>query len=155
MRDMISGRVEDYLRTVYEIIEEKGYARIKDIARRLNVKPSTTVEMMKKLHDRGFVVYEKYGGITLTQHGKEIAEVVKNRREMFRKFLEIILVPKDIAAKDSHVLEHQLDSKTILQFTRFVEFITQATATEHPKFIKRWMEQFRRYCERKELAYKR
>jgi len=43
MRDIISGRVEDYLRTVYEIIEEKGYARIKDIARGLDVKPSTAV----------------------------------------------------------------------------------------------------------------
>lgn len=154
MRDIVSGRVEDYLRTVYEIIEEKGYARIKDIARELNVKPSTAVEMMRKLHGRGFVVYEKYGGITLTPRGKEIAEVVKKRRDTFRKFLEIILVPKDIAAKDSHVLEHQLDPKTILQFTRFVEFITKATTTERPKFIGRWIEQFEKYCKKKETNVK-
>jgi len=152
MRDIVSGRVEDYLRTVYEIIEEKGYARIKDIARELNVKPSTAVEMMKKLHGRAFVVYEKYGGITLTQHGKEIAEVVRKRRDTFRKFLEIILVPKDIAARDSHVLEHQLDPKTTLQFTRFVEFITSATETEQPKFVKRWLEHFTKYCEAKNAS---
>jgi hypothetical protein len=47
------------------------------------------------------------------------------------------------------VLEHRLDSKTILQFTRFVEFITQATSTDRPKFMRRWMEQFRKYCEEK------
>jgi len=153
MRDTVSGRVEDYLRTAYEIIEEKGYARIKDIARGLNVKPSTVVEMMRKLRGREFVVYEKYGGITLTPRGKEIAEVVKKRRDTFRKFLEIILVPKDIAAKDSHVLEHQLDQKTTLQFTRFVEFITSATETEHPKFVRRWLEQFKRYCETKKRQH--
>lgn len=146
----VSGRAEDYLRTVYEIIEEKGYARIKDVARELNVKPSTVVEMMKKLRGKRLVFYEKYGGVTLTPRGKEIAEAVKERRDTFKKFLEIILVPEETAAKDSHVLEHELDPRTILQFTRFVEFITQAIATEHPKFVRRWMEQFRKYCEKKE-----
>jgi len=149
MRDIISGRVEDYLRTVYEIIEEKGYARIKDIARELNVKPSTAVEMMKKLHSRAFVVYEKYGSITLTRLGREVAEAVEMRHDTFKKFLEIILVPEDVAAKDAHVLEHRLDSKTILQFTRFVEFFTQATSADRPKFMRRWMEQFRKYCDEK------
>ncbi len=150
MHESVSGRVEDYLRAIYEIIEQKGYARIKDISRELRVKPSSVVEMMRKLHDRGFVIYEKYGSITLTPRGREVAEAVKTRHDTFKKFLEIILVPENVAAKDAHVLEHQLDSKTILQFTRFVEFITRATAADHPKFIGRWMEQFKRYCERKE-----
>lgn len=152
MRESVSGRVEDYLRTVYEIIGQKGYARIKDVSRELGVKPSTVVEMMRKLCNRGFVVYEKYGGITLTSKGRQVAEAVKTRHDTFKKFLEIILVPEDVAVKDAHVLEHRLDSKTILQFTRFVEFVTQATATEHPKFIGRWIEQFRKYCEKKEIS---
>ncbi len=149
MHESVSGRVEDYLRTVYEIIERKGYARIKDISRELRVKPSSVVEMMRKLHDRGFVIYEKYGGITLTLQGRNVAEAVKMRHNTFKKFLEIILVPENVAAKDAHVLEHRLDSKTILQFTRFVEFITQATSADRPKFMRRWMEQFRKYCEEK------
>ena len=149
MYESVSGRIEDYLRTVYEIIEQKGYARIKDISRELRVKPSSVVEMMRKLHDRGFVVYEKYGGITLTSQGRNVAEAVKTRHDTFKKFLEVILVPEDVAVKDAHVLEHRLDSKTILQFTRFVEFITQATAADRPKFMRRWMEQFRKYCEEK------
>jgi DtxR family Mn-dependent transcriptional regulator len=149
MHESVSGRVEDYLRAVYEIAEEKGYARIKDISRELGVRPSSVVEMMRKLHSRGFVVYEKYGSITLTPEGREVAEAVKMRHDTFKKFLEIILVPEDIAARDAHVLEHRLDPKTILQFTRFVEFITRATAADHPKFVGRWMEQFRKYCKEK------
>jgi DtxR family Mn-dependent transcriptional regulator len=95
----ISRRIEDYLRTVYEIVEEKGYARIKDVSKALGVKPSTVVEMMKKLHEQGLVIYEKYGGITLTPHGKEVAELVKRRHDVFKKFLEILLVPKDAVEK--------------------------------------------------------
>jgi len=149
MQESVSGRVEDYLRAIYEIIEQKGYARIKDISRELGVRPSSVVEMMRKLHDRGFVIYEKYGDITLASQGREVAEAVEMRHNTFKKFLEIILVPEDIAAKDAHVLEHRLDSKTILQFTRFVEFITRATSSDRPKFVGRWMEQFRKYCEEK------
>ncbi len=152
MQKSVSGRVEDYLKAAYEVIEQKGYARIKDISKELGVKPSTVVEMMRKLHNRGFVVYEKYGGITLTQPGREIGETVKMRHDTFQKFLEIILVPEDVAARDAHVLEHRLDPKTICQFTRFVEFITQTTAAERPKFMGRWMEQFRKYCKKKETG---
>jgi DtxR family Mn-dependent transcriptional regulator len=142
----ISRRIEDYLRTVYEIVEEKGYARIRDVSKALGVKPSTVVEMMKKLHEQGLVIYEKYGGITLTPHGKEVAELVKRRHDVFKKFLEILLVPKDAVEKDAHILEHQLDPRTVLQFTRFVEFITQAVEKGHPSFIKRWIEEFEKYC---------
>jgi len=149
MKISISRKVEDYLRIVYEIVETKGYARIRDISKALGVKPSTVVEMMRKLHEQGLVIYEKYGGITLTSRGKVMAETVKRRHDTFKRFLEIILVPDDVAARDAHILEHQLDPKTILQFTRFVEFITQATETDRPKFIKRWIEEFREYCERR------
>ena len=148
MKIFVSRKVEDYLRTIYEIVEAKGYARVRDISRVLGVKPSTVVEMMRKLREQGFVIYEKYGGVTLTSRGKDMAEAVKRRHDTFKRFLEIILVPKDVAAKDAHILEHQLDPKTILQFTRFVEFITQAAETERPKFIKRWIEEFKEYCER-------
>ncbi|MCR6668747.1 MAG: metal-dependent transcriptional regulator [archaeon YNP-WB-040] len=147
MKLSISRRVEDYLRIIYEIVQAKGYARIRDISKALGVKPSTVVEMMRKLHDEGLVIYEKYGGITLTPRGKEMAEAIKRRHDTLKRFLEIILVPNNVAAKDAHILEHQLDPKTILQITRFVEFITQAAETDRPKFIKKWIEEFREYCE--------
>ena len=148
MERVLSRRAEDYLRSIYEVVERKGFARIRDIAKELGLKPSTVVEMVRKLHKSGFVRYEKYGGVTLTPRGREIAEAIKERHDVFKKFLELLLVPEDIALKDSHILEHQLDPKTILQFTRFVKFITEAS--ERPKFVGRWMEQFKEYCRREE-----
>ena len=141
----ISRRAEDYLRCIYEIVERKGFARVKDISSNLDVKPSSVVEMVKKLHKMGLVHYEKYGGIRLTKKGMEIAKAIKKRHETFRKFLEIILVPEDIALRDAHVLEHMLHPKTVLQFSRFVEFIT---GFERPRSIRRWREEFRKYCNR-------
>lgn len=144
----ISGKAEDYLRAIYEIVAQKGFARIKDIAREVKVKPPTVVEMMKKLDAKELVVYEKYGGVTLTDRGRDIAEIIEKRHETFRELLEILLVPKDIALRDAHILEHELHSKTILQFSRFVDFIT--SYSKRPMFMKRWLEEFKKYCERRE-----
>jgi len=144
MSASLSMREEDYLRGIHEILERKGYARIRDIANEVGVRPPTAVGMMRKLAQNGMVIYEKYGGVTLTPQGREIARMISKRHETFLKFLEIILVPREIAVKDAHLLEHQLDPETMTQFTRFVEFITGAT--DHPRFVGRWMEMFKSYC---------
>ena len=148
MRRSVSERAEDYLRAVYEIVQQKGYARTNDISKELNVQQPTVVEMMEKLHNRGFVIYEKYGGISLTPHGKDIVKIVKKRHDTFQKFLKLISVPEDIASTDADVLEHLLHPETILQFERFVDFIGHASAIGHPRFVERWMEQFKEYCEK-------
>jgi DtxR family Mn-dependent transcriptional regulator len=143
----ITGKGEDYLRGIYEITQQKGFARIRDIANNLTVKPSSAVEMVRKLDRLQLVRYEKYGGVLLTTKGKEMAEVIEKRHETFKKFLEIILVPKNIALKDAHVLEHRLQPRTILQFSKFVDFIENAQ--ENPKFFKKWRIAFKKYCESK------
>jgi len=150
IREALTGRAEDYLRGLYDIVDRKGYARIKDVAGELGVQPSSASEMMKKLDRMGLVVYEKYGGITLTPRGEEVAQAIKRRHETFIRFLQIILVPKDIALKDAHVLEHQLAPQTILQFARFVDFIEQSK--ERPGIIGRWRELFKSYCEEEDAG---
>jgi DtxR family Mn-dependent transcriptional regulator len=147
MSSDLSDREEDYLRAILEIVEEKGYSRIKDIAQKLGITSPSVVEMIKKLDDKKLVSYERYGGVTLTPEGQGIAQMIRDRHDTFRKFLEIILVPKETALKDAHILEHQLDPKTILQFNRFVDFIT--STPERPRFVSRWMEMFKQYCSQK------
>lgn len=142
---MLSRRTEDYLRTILEIVEEKGYARVKDIAKKMKVSLPTVTEMLKKLDNKKLVTYEKYGGVTLTPQGKEIAKSIKIRHDTFIKFLKLILVPEDIAEKDAHELEHRLSPKTIEQLTKFVDFITQNQPK--PEFTKRWLNLFKNYCE--------
>jgi DtxR family transcriptional regulator, manganese transport regulator len=148
MRGRVTGRAEDYLRAVSEIVQQKGCARTNDISKKLNVQQPTVVEMVKKLHDRGFVVYEKYGVVSLTLHGKDIVKIVRKRHDTFQKFLKLISVPEDIASKDADVLEHLLHPETIVQFERFVDFVGHASAIGHPKLVERWMEQFKEYCEK-------
>lgn len=137
---MLTRKTEDYLEAIYNVTERKGYARIKDIASELHITPPSVTEMVQKLAKKNLVIYEKYSGVNLTEEGKAIAQAVKHRHDTFTTFLEIILVPTDIAEKDACELEHHLNPKTIEQFSRFVKFVKNAPM--YPK----WLTHFKEYC---------
>jgi DtxR family Mn-dependent transcriptional regulator len=137
---MLTRKVEDYLEAILNVIDEKGYARTKDIAKMLEVTPPSVVEMMKKLNNMRYVNYRKYDGITLTPEGQEIAAAVRSRHNIIRSFLKIINVPKDIANEDACTIEHHLNPKTIEQIKKLVDFVEAAPGC--PK----WVEHFELFC---------
>src|SRR5689334_24070486 len=75
-----SQSAEDYLERIHELIEEKGYARVVDIASSLEVKQASVTSMVQKLGDLGYLNYEKYRGLVLTEKGKKIATNIQRRR---------------------------------------------------------------------------
>ena len=141
MENALSRKVEDYLEAIFNIIKEKGYARTRDMAYLLEVKPPSVVEMIKKLDERGFVLYRKYEGVTLTPEGEKIGRLVKGRHDTIKAFLEIIDVPERIADKDACIIEHELYPETIGQIKNLVEFVK--SAPDHPE----WIEHFKIFCE--------
>ncbi len=66
--------MEDYIEVIYSLVKNKGYARSADIAEKLEVYPSTVTKMLKKLDVEGYIVYEKYRGIALTEQGEKMGE---------------------------------------------------------------------------------
>lgn len=138
----ISDRAVDYLRIIHKIINRKGFARISDVALELNVKPASAFGMLAKLQRQDLVVHERYGKVKLTKTGLAIAETIKKRQDTVCEFLELLLVPHETAIIDAGVLEHKLNYQTMIQFAKFVDFIT----SQRPGGIKRWKERFSRYC---------
>lgn len=120
---MLSRKAEDYLEAIYVILKKKGYIRVNLIAKEMGVTAPSVCEMLMKLNEKGLVGYEKFGGVTLTKKGKEIAKAVKDRHDTIRRFLKMINVPEEIAEKDACTIEHHLDPKTIIQLKKFVDSI--------------------------------
>src|SRR6266516_2456998 len=58
-----SQSAEDYLERIHELSEEKGYARVVDIATSLQVKQASVTSMVQKLGELGYLNYEKYRGL--------------------------------------------------------------------------------------------
>jgi len=137
---MYTKSMEDYLEAIYCIIERKGFARTKDIARELEIRPPSVTEMLKKLSNRGLVRYEKYAGVTLTREGEKVARVIKLRHDTLKRFLSILLISDKTANEDACELEHVLKPETIEQLTKFVRFVEKAP------MYPRWLEHFKEYC---------
>lgn len=139
----ISDRAEDYLRIIHKIINQQGFARLSDVALELNVKPASAFGMLAKLQRQDLIVRERYGKVKLTETGLALAEVNKKRCDTVRKFLELLLVPHEIAVIDAGTLEHKLNCQTMVQFTKFVDFMS----SQRPEVIKLWKEMFKCYCD--------
>ena len=139
---MSSQSVEDYLEAIYRIIEKKGYARTTDLAKVLNLSPSSVTGMFKKLSEEGYVNYEKYGGITLTEKGRVLAHKVDGRHKTLSMLLTVLGVPEDIADDDACRIEHNVSKKTMSVLKNLLEFM------QHCKLHPEWMKHFEHYSKK-------
>lgn len=137
----LSRKAEDYLEAIFNITQEKGYVRIRDIAAELGVKPPSAVEMVKKLDNQGYVVHKRYEGVFLTAAGEKLGRGVKDRHDTIKAFLIFIGVPENIADTDACTMEHELAAKTVGQIKNLVKFIEFGPANPE------WLDHFRIFCD--------
>jgi len=52
------ARMEDYLEAIYVMIINNEKPGVRALARRLNIKPSSVLEYLRKLDKEGYIVYE-------------------------------------------------------------------------------------------------
>ena len=120
---MTTRNMEDYLEAIWNLQNKKGYIKAKDIADKLGVKRPSVSEMIKKLNENNYILYEKYGGIVFTTKGKKLAQEIKKRHILFVEFLKIIGVNEENAQKDACKLEHDVSSETMDCLLEFIEVI--------------------------------
>ena len=108
---------------IYELIREKGYAKPVDIANHLHVRPPTVTGMLDRLHSEQLILHEKYGGITLTAEGENMARALGERHALLVSFLKLFGVEETTAQKDTEGLEHYIDSRTLDLLARFVKYV--------------------------------
>jgi Mn-dependent DtxR family transcriptional regulator len=118
-----STRMEDYLEIIAELVELKGYATTLDISRYMNVSAPSVTKMLQRLDENGFLEYEKYHGINLTDKGIKVAEGIRQKHGILLEFFEILGVGYDTANQDTEGIEHHLNQKTIKQLRKFVTFL--------------------------------
>lgn len=119
---MPTPSMEDYIEQIYLLIEEKGYARVSDIAENLSVHPSSVTKMVQKLDQENYLIYEKYRGLILTPNGKKIGQRLVYRHELLEKLLRIIGVKEEHIYVDVEGIEHHLSWDSIDRIGDLVEY---------------------------------
>ena len=132
-----SQTAEDYLERIHELIEEKGYARVVDIASSLDVKQASVTNMVQKLDELGYLNYQKYRGLVLTEEGRTIALAIQKRHEMLSRFFSLFGIDAATQKSDIEGIEHHLSSKTMDMLTSLTDFFEQ-----HPDTLKAFHRHF-------------
>lgn len=119
----MTGNKEDYLKAIYKLGGQYKLINNKDIAKVLNVSASSVTEMIKKLLQDGYVEYELYQGVKLTESG--ICEAIK----IVRRHLlwEVFLVERlgynwDEVDKVAELLEHVTDQQLEDKLEMFLDY---------------------------------
>lgn len=136
--------IEEYIETIYVLLQREGYAHTSAIAAEMNVQAPSVTEMLQKLQQEGYVGYTPYRGATLTETGRALADELMDKHRVIADFLDIIGVERSRAEIDACQIEHHVSPQSIEQLEKFVHFVTEAP--EEP----RWVHHFRQYCKREE-----
>ena len=122
---MPTPSMEDYIEQIYLLIEEKGYARVSDIAEALSVHPSSVTKMVQKLDKDDYLIYEKYRGLILTQKGKKMGKRLVYRHVLLEQFLRIIGVDENLIYQDVEGMEHHMSWEAIDRIGELVQFFEE------------------------------
>ncbi|AKP47509.1 MULTISPECIES: transcriptional regulator MntR [Bacillus] len=122
---MPTPSMEDYIEQIYLLIENKGYARVSDIAEALSVHPSSVTKMVQKLDKDEYLVYEKYRGLVLTPKGKKIGKRLVDRHDLLESFLRTIGVKEENIYNDVEGIEHHLSWDSINRIADLLQFFEE------------------------------
>lgn len=122
----LSVNLEDYLETIFNLIESGKQAQVSEIADTMGVSRPSVTQIISKLADMGYVEHEPYRDVTLTPKGIRTARSIARKHQLFREFLtEILGVPVEVAEAEACKLEHSIGTVTTERFSAFVEFISR------------------------------
>lgn len=107
---------EDYVKHIYMLSQGGGRVTTSALASSLQVADPSITDMLKKLSDRGYVRYEPYRGVNLTDEGRRLAMKTVRRHRLWEMFLVTHLgytwdQVHDEAERLEHVMSDLLEAK--------------------------------------------
>ncbi len=114
---MLTQAEENYIKAIFHLstTEENGIST-NAIAQRMDTKASSVTDMIKKLHEKELIDYQKYQGVYLTESGIYTAKMIIRRHRLW----EVFLVEKlqftwdevhDVAEELEHIKSEKLINK--------------------------------------------
>lgn len=126
----LSASLEDYLEAVLVLVRQTQVARVRDIARHLGVHMPSVTAALKALAKRQLVHYDPYQVVTLTDHGRELAEEISQRHNTLRRFfVEVLGLSSSSADANACRIEHAADADLLERLGHFARFIEQCPRT--------------------------
>ncbi|SHI56777.1 metal-dependent transcriptional regulator [Pseudozobellia thermophila] len=98
---------EDYIKAIYHLGKGENHTvSTNEVAEKMETKPSSVTDMVKKLSEKGLVNYRPYKGVSLTGFGQKMALTLVRKHRLW----EVFLVEKlDFSWDEVHEVAEQLE----------------------------------------------
>jgi len=118
-----SNSEENYLKTIYHLQTKDDNVTTNELAGKLQAKPASITDMMKKLKTRKLVNYQPYRGFRLTPEGKKVALSIIRRHRLWEYFLaEKLKFNWDEVHEVAEQLEHVSNKKLVDKLDEFLAY---------------------------------
>ncbi len=105
----VAEHTEMYLKAIWHIMERGEQCRINSIAKMLNIREPSVIQMLKKLSEQGLVVYNK-NGVKLTESGQQVGATMMRNSRLLEVMMEIALkveVDEEMVCGIEHHMKRQ------------------------------------------------
>lgn len=116
----INESAENYLETILMLSKKLPVVRSVDIANELGFKKSSVSIAMKNLRENHHIIVSDAGFITLTESGRQIAEMIFERHELISNWLMKIGVSEETALEDACKMEHVISQESFEAIKKFI-----------------------------------
>lgn len=105
----ITGVMQDYLKTIYKLQQDRAAVSTSEVAGRMGVSDASATNMIKRLARLKLVTYARYHGFTLTPAGQRIAlEIIRHHRLVELYLARELGVSLDQVDREAEKIEHVL-----------------------------------------------
>ena len=111
---------EMYMEAVLVLKRKTGFVRSVDVADYLGYSKPSVSRAMGILRKEEYLTIDDSGGITLTEKGSALAEMIYERHTLLTRILMKLGVPEDTAVNDACKIEHDISPETFEAIKRHV-----------------------------------
>lgn len=124
---MATQSIEDYIKAIFQLGENGKAVQTSAIADRLEVRPASVSNMMRRLAKLGLIDYAPYRGALLTEEGEILARRMVRRHRLIERFLtEVLDYPWEEVHDEAERLEHAVSAR----FVEAIDNLLERPATD-------------------------
>lgn len=102
-----------YLKTIYNLSLKMDYVKSADIAKALNYSRPSVLGLLRKLEDKGLLIFGEKKRVILTEEGLSIASIIANRHKVLKMAFIGLGASEELAEKEAYNMENHISDEML------------------------------------------
>ena len=116
----ITHSAAHHLLAIYELHAKRGYSRVTDVAKFLEITTGSASTNLKNLKNKGLIKEDENRFLILTDQGEKLTKVILEKRKILEQFFTKVLgVSKDQSSIDACKTEHLISDETTSKMAEY------------------------------------